>query len=366
MELSDFDLIRSVGRGSFGRVMIVNRRSDNRVFALKYISKAQCVRQKAVRNIINERRILQRLSHPLVCNLQAAFQDDEHMYIMLDPMMGGDLAFHLERCEYFPENVVKFYICEIALALRYLHKQRIVHRDIKPANILLDERGHCHLTDFNVAGRIRRDKPMKSLAGTYSYMAPEVFQQKGYYESVDWWSLGVLMFELLYGKPPFRGKSKRSIGEAVLKHQITYPKKIDQKVSSSCTDAILSFLEPKARDRLGCKYRPFKEHPYFHDVEWEKMENKQLSSLFQPDPALVKTDALYHLEEVLLHEAPLQHKKRKKGTKPKTYPADSPWQLMLDEFKDFDREVWEKHQRDEEEKKQQMQENHFYNQITLE
>jgi serine/threonine kinase 32 len=128
MELSDFNLIRSVGRGSFGRVMIVSRRSDNRIFALKYISKAQCIRQKAVRNVINERRILQRLSHPLVCNLQAAFQDDEHMYIMLDPMMGGDLAFHLERCEYFPENVVKSYICEIALALRYLHKQRIVHR----------------------------------------------------------------------------------------------------------------------------------------------------------------------------------------------------------------------------------------------
>jgi hypothetical protein len=140
-----------------------------------------------------------------------------------------------------------------------------------------------------------------------------------------------------------------------LLYLVTYPKKIDQKVSSLCTDAILSFLEPKARDRLGCKYRPFKEHPYFHDVEWDKIENKQLSSLFQPDPALVKTDALYHLEEVLLHEAPLQHKKRKKSTKPKTYPADSPWQLMLDEFKDFDREVWEKHQRDEKEKKQQMQ-----------
>jgi serine/threonine kinase 32 len=219
IQLSDFELLRSVGHGTFGHVMLVRRYSNGRTYALKYISKAQCVRQKAVMNVIAERRILQRLSHPLVCNLQAAFQDDEHLYIVLDPMLGGDLAFHLERCEFFPEEVVKFYVCEIALALRYLHKQYIVHRDVKPANILLDERGHCHLTDFNVAGRIRRGQPMKSFAGTYSYMAPEVFKQKGYYESVDWWSLGVTMFELLYGKVPFRGKTKREIGEAVLQHE---------------------------------------------------------------------------------------------------------------------------------------------------
>ncbi|RKP06881.1 kinase-like domain-containing protein, partial [Thamnocephalis sphaerospora] len=312
IHLSDFELLRSVGRGSFGRVMLARRHADGRTYALKYISKDQCIRQKAVRNIINERRILQRLSHPLVCNLQAAFQDDEHMYIVLDSMLGGDLAFHLERCEFFPEEVVKFYVCEIALALRYLHKQHIVHRDVKPANVLLDERGHCHLTDFNVAGRIRRDKPMKSLAGTYSYMAPEIYKQKGYYESVDWWSLGVLMFELLYGKTPFRGKTKRDIGDAVIKYQITYPKKNERKISPLCTDALHSFLEPKARDRLGCKYRPFKEHPYFSDVVWDKMDRKELSSPFQPDPALVKTDVLYQLEEVLLHEAPLQQKRKKK------------------------------------------------------
>ena len=134
------------------------------------------------------------------------------------------------------------------------------------------------------------------MAGTYSYMAPEVFQQKGYYECVDWWSLGVLMFELLYGKPPFRGKSKRSIGEAVLKHQITYPKRIDQKLAPLCTDAIMSFLEPRARDRLGSKYRPFKEHPYFHDIDWDKLENKQLSSEFQPDPALGEEDVVVDQE----------------------------------------------------------------------
>ncbi|KAI9229925.1 MAG: AGC/YANK protein kinase [Piptocephalis tieghemiana] len=343
LSLTDFELLRSVGRGTFGRVMLVRRLDhpiNEGIYALKYISKSQCVKQKAVRNIINERRILERLNHPLICNLQAAFQDADHLYFLIDPMMGGDLAFHLGRCGTFPEEVVRFHAIEIILALTYLHRKGIVHRDIKPANILLDERGHCHLTDFNVAGRLRKDHPMRTVAGTYNYMAPELFRKKGYYESVDWWSLGVTLFECLYGRTPFRGKSRLEIKENILAHRISRPKKSPKNLSSEITNLLNALLNPDVDQRLGSKGHPIRQHPFFANVDWTSMERKALPAPFQPDPALVKTDALYHLEEVLLHDAPLQPKDVRRGQRPGRKEEEvegSPWNLMRVKFTDFDR-----------------------------
>jgi len=200
VELSHFHLLRSVGKGAFGKVRVVQHKKTKEIYALKYINKAKCIRMRAVENIIQERRLLEEVEFPLICNLRYAFQDDENLFMVLDLMLGGDLRFHLERAGPMREDVVRFYVAELALALDALHSRRIIHRDLKPDNVLLDENGHAHLTDFNIAVYYHPSKPLVSIAGSMAYMAPEVLLRKGYFESVDWWSLGVVMFELLFGK----------------------------------------------------------------------------------------------------------------------------------------------------------------------
>ncbi|KAG5460643.1 MAG: hypothetical protein BJ554DRAFT_7278, partial [Olpidium bornovanus] len=155
---------------------------------------------KAVENIIQERRLLEEIDFGLVCNLRYAFQDDENMFMVLDLMLGGDVRFHLDRQGSMEEAVVRFYCAEVGAGLAYLHSKKIVHRDLKPDNVLLDEKGHAHLTDFNIAVNFTESKPLTAVAGSMAYMAPEVLSKKGYFASIDWWSLGVMAYELLFGK----------------------------------------------------------------------------------------------------------------------------------------------------------------------
>jgi serine/threonine kinase 32 len=157
---------------------------------------------RAVDNILSERRLLEQIDFNLIVNLRYAFQDDENLFMVLDLMLGGDLRFHLDRLGCLPEEHVQFYAAQLALSLHYLHSRNIIHRDLKPDNILLDERGHAHLTDFNIAVRLsrQRKRPLMSVAGSLAYISPEILQKQGYTYSVDWWSLGIVIYELLYGK----------------------------------------------------------------------------------------------------------------------------------------------------------------------
>lgn len=155
--------------------------------------------------------------------------------MVLDLMLGGDLRFHLDRQGQMPENVVKFYVAELALGLDYLHRKGIVHRyvavcrsadvqsDLKPDNVLLDEKGHAHLTDFNIAVHFTERRALTSVAGSMAYMAPEVLAKRGYFATIDWWSLGVVAYELLFGKRPFRGKTNSSLTNAILKSTYQFP-----------------------------------------------------------------------------------------------------------------------------------------------
>ncbi|KAK9764789.1 hypothetical protein K7432_007427 [Basidiobolus ranarum] len=336
--LFQYDLLKSLGRGAFGKVMVVRSKRDGKLYALKYISKSQCVKQKAVRNILSERRILERVDHPFVCNLQCAFQDDEHMYLLLDLMLGGDLRFHLDRIGHFTEEAVRFHISEISSGLNYLHKHNIIHRDIKPDNVLLDQWGHCHLTDFNSSGRIRSGKPCKSVIGTHSYMAPEMIQKRGYNQSVDWWSLGVLMFECLYGKLPFRGRTNQKTNEAIISGQIMFPKKCPQEISLECYAAVLGFLQCDIQKRLGCGENKIRNHPFLDSIDWDALEAKQIQPPFKPEIKLIASDTLTQLEEVLFEEPPLTHKSSKRSLKlPK---PGSPMDVIRSEFKVFNREVY--------------------------
>ncbi|PKY44630.1 kinase-like protein [Rhizophagus irregularis] len=311
VELSHFHLLRSVGKGAFGKVRVVQHKQTKTLYALKYINKAKCIKMRAVENIIQERRLLEEIEYNLVCNLRYAFQDDENLFMVLDLMLGGDLRFHLERQGSLKEEVVKFYVAEVSLGLHYLHSKKIVHRDLKPDNVLLDEKGHAHLTDFNIAVHFNERKPLTSVAGSMAYMAPEILMKKGYFDSVDWWSLGVVMYELLFSKRPFRGKTNTQLTQAILKDPLIFPD--NASVSEECLDCIRRFCERDITKRLGCGpngIEDIKRHPWFVGIEWDKLNTKLADPPFVPDSKRANFDATHELEELLLEDNPLKAKKR--------------------------------------------------------
>ncbi len=272
---------------------VVEHKRSKKLYALKYIDKARCVRQKAVGNIIQERRLLEevctkfvgshhtfcsvhipQIDHLFIVNLRYAFQDDENCFFVLDLMLGGDLrcmclsdnpfswlicvilVVHLDRKGTIQEDTVRFWMAELASALEYLHRQRIIHRyeclpslnfilqqllhrDIKPDNILLDSMGHAHITDFNVAIHYSSQRLHTSVAGSMAYMAPQVVGKKGYSWQVDWWSLGITAFELLFHKRPFDGRNAEKMTQSILKDPLNFP----EDVSSRCSEAGIEALK---------------------------------------------------------------------------------------------------------------------------
>ncbi|OAD73259.1 hypothetical protein PHYBLDRAFT_124978, partial [Phycomyces blakesleeanus NRRL 1555(-)] len=332
VDLSHFVLLRSVGKGAFGKVRVVQHRGTKELFALKYINKAKCIQMKAVDNIISERRLLEQITSNVVVNLRYAFQDDKNMFMVLDLMLGGDLRFHLERFGTMPEERVRFYAAEISLGLNYLHSKNIVHRDIKPDNILLDEQGHAYLTDFNIAVQYTEGKQLTSIAGSMAYMAPEVLQKRGYYASVDWWSLGVMCYELLFGKRPFRGKSNDMLHRAILYEQLVI---LEQKdVSPEAVDFVKGLLTRDIDSRLGVKEKGFNAllaHPWFTGLDWEALKSKTAIPPFIPDSKRANFDPTHELEEILMEDYPL--KVRRRNPKRTISPEE---QVMEEKFLTYD------------------------------
>ncbi|KAF2130467.1 kinase-like protein [Dothidotthia symphoricarpi CBS 119687] len=310
VNLNHFRLLRVVGKGAFGKVRIVERKDTGLTFALKYIRKDEVVRSESVRNIIRERRMLEHLNHPFLCNLRYSFQDIEYLYIVVDLMNGGDLRFHISR-KTFTEEAVRFWIAQLGCAVRYIHQQGIVHRDIKPDNVLLDSEGHVHLADFNVASDFTPHKPLTSKSGTLAYLAPEVYEGKGYSCEVDWWSLGVLFYECIYNKRPFEANSHDSLAAKIAKGEPTYPV-TSPSVSMPCLHAISSLLEKNRKKRIGAiGFESFADNPFFRPLDFIALEAKEIPPVFIPSSDKTNFDATYDLEELLLEEAPLEARARR-------------------------------------------------------
>ncbi|KAM7113018.1 serine/threonine-protein kinase 32B [Ciconia boyciana] len=315
-----FQILRAIGKGSFGKVCIVQKRDTKKMYAMKYMNKQKCIERDEVRNVFRELQIMQGLEHPFLVNLWYSFQDEEDMFMVVDLLLGGDLRYHLQQNVHFNEGTVKLYICELALSLDYLQRYHIIHRDIKPDNILLDEHGHVHITDFNIATIVKGSEKASSMAGTKPYMAPEVFQAfmdggPGYSYPVDWWSLGITAYELLRGWRPYEIHSATPIDEILNMFKI-------ERVhySSAWCKGMIALLKKLLTKDPECRLSSLADiqsSPYLADVNWDAVLEKTVTPGFVPNKGRLNCDPTFELEEMILESKPL-HKKKKRLAKNKS------------------------------------------------
>lgn len=278
--LTDFTIQRTLGTGSFGRVHLVQSKHNQRFYAVKVLKKAQVVKMKQVEHTNDERRMLQRCRHPFLITLWGTWSDSKNLYMVMDFIEGGELFSLLRKSQRFPNPVAKFYAAEVTLALDYLHSMDIIYRDLKPENLLLDRHGHLKITDFGFAKEV--PDITWTLCGTPDYLAPEVVSSKGYNKSVDWWSLGILIFEMLAGFTPFWDSgSPLKIYENILKGRVKYP----PYIHPDAQDLLGKLITADLTKRLGNLHggsRDVMTHPWFAEVTWERLAKKDIDAPYVP------------------------------------------------------------------------------------
>jgi serine/threonine protein kinase len=248
--------------------------------ALKMLKKSEVIRLKQVEHIKAEKDILSMIEHPFIVNLLATFQDEKRLFMLLEYVNGGELFSHLRKEGRLPNDHSRFYAGEIVLAFDYLHQQFIIYRDLKPENLLIDSDGHIKVTDFGFAKKVE-DRTW-TLCGTPEYLAPEIIQSKGHGRAVDWWALGVLIFEMLAGYPPFYDENPFGIYQKVLAGRIDFPRHFDVKAK----DLIKRLLTHDRAKRFGCLKNgaeDIKKHKWYKGVDWDHMLNRQLPVPFRPN-----------------------------------------------------------------------------------
>uniref|UniRef100_A0A674NGF7 Serine/threonine kinase 32C n=1 Tax=Takifugu rubripes TaxID=31033 RepID=A0A674NGF7_TAKRU len=312
-----FQILRAIGKGSFGKVCIVQKRDTEKMYAMKYMNKQQCIERDEVRNVFRELEILQEIEHVFLVNLWYSFQDEEDMFMVVDLLLGGDLRYHLQQGVQFSEDAARLYLCEMTLALDYLQSQHIIHRDVKPDNILLDERGHAHLTDFNIATIIKDGERATALAGTKPYMAPEIFQSfvnggTGYAFEVDWWSLGVTVFEVLRGWRPYDIHASNSV-ESLIQLFSTISVQYSPAWPKDLVALLRKLLTVNPEHRFS-SLSDMQTSPYLTDIDWDAVYEKKMEAGFVPNKGRLHCDPTFELEEMILESRPL-HKKKKRLAK---------------------------------------------------
>ncbi|XP_055612332.1 ribosomal protein S6 kinase 2 beta isoform X1 [Uranotaenia lowii] len=289
---SQFELLKVLGEGSFGKVFLVRKivgKDAGTMYAMKVLKKATLKVKDRVRST-NERNILADVGHAFIVKLHYAFQTPGKLYLILDFLRGGDLFTRLSKEVMFTEEDVKFYLAELALALNHLHSLGIIYRDLKPENILLDQDGHIALTDFGLSKQPLDGSKTYSFCGTVEYMAPEVVNRKGHTFAADWWSFGVLMFEMLTGNLPFHGSNRNDTMNQILKTKLGMPENLSPEAQS----LLRALFKRNPQNRLGVGPNgidDIKRHEFFSNVDWDAFERKEVRPPFIP--AVSRDDAFY-------------------------------------------------------------------------
>ncbi|XP_009802853.1 serine/threonine-protein kinase AtPK2/AtPK19-like [Nicotiana sylvestris] len=285
----DFEMLRMIGKGSFGKVFQVKMKgygddgdSDDGIYAMKVMRKDTIIKNNHVDYMRAERDILTKVEHPFIVQLRYSFQTKSKLYLILDFINGGHLFYHLYRQGIFSEDQARIYTAEIVSAVSHLHQRGIVHRDLKPENILMDGDGHVMLTDFGLAKEIDESSRSNSMCGTTEYMAPEILQSKGHNKDADWWSVGILLYEMLTGQPPFTHSNRKKLQEKIISEKV----KLLPRLTGEAHSLLKGLLQKDPSKRLGSGPRggdEIKSHKWFRSINWKKLDARELQPKFKPD-----------------------------------------------------------------------------------
>lgn len=278
-KLEKYDFLTTIGTGTFGRVVLVRHKQSKEYYALKIMSIAGVIRLKQAEHVKSERAILETITHPFIVNMSWSYHDNSFLYMLLEYVPGGELFSYLRNAGHFEVEMANFYACELICALEFLHGKSIVYRDLKPENLLLDTEGHMKITDFGFAKKLW-DRTW-TLCGTPEYLAPEIIQSKGHNKAVDWWSLGILIFEMLVGCPPFFDDNPFGIYEKILAGKIDWPKHMDLVAK----DLVKKLLVQDRTKRLGnmkSGAEDVKNHRWFKSVDWSDVWERKLTPPIVP------------------------------------------------------------------------------------
>ncbi|PIN14023.1 Ribosomal protein S6 kinase [Handroanthus impetiginosus] len=282
--LEDFELLKLVGQGSFGKVYQVRKIDSSEIFAMKVIRKDKIMEKNHIEYMKAERDILTKIDHPFIVQLRYSFQTKYRLYLVLDFINGGHLFFQLYHQGLFREDLARVYAAEIVSAVSHLHAHGIMHRDLKPENILLDEEGHVMLTDFGLAKQFDENTRSNSMCGTLEYMAPEIILGKGQDKAADWWSVGILLYEMVTGKPPFTVGNRHKIQQKIIKDKVKLP----AYLSSDIHSLLKGLLQKDPSKRLGNGQKgsdEIKGHKWFKSINWKKLDTREIKPSFLPQVA---------------------------------------------------------------------------------
>jgi serum/glucocorticoid-regulated kinase 2 len=283
LKIEDFDLLKVVGKGSFGKVMQVLKKDTGRIYALKTLRKAHIISRSEVAHTLAERSVLAQINNPFIVPLKFSFQSPEKLYLVLAFVNGGELFHHLQKEQRFDINRSRFYTAELLCALECLHGFKVIYRDLKPENILLDYSGHIALCDFGLCKLDMKDEDRtNTFCGTPEYLAPELLLGHGYTKTVDWWTLGVLLYEMLTGLPPFYDENTNEMYRKILQEPLHFPG-LDI-VPSAAKDLLTRLLDRNPERRLGANgAAEIKAHHFFSNIDWRKLLQRKYEPSFRPN-----------------------------------------------------------------------------------
>lgn len=318
--VDDFEMVRVIGKGSFGKVTLVRKKTTRTLYAMKVLSKSHVLKRKQIEHTKTERRVLGTIDHPFIVKLHYAFQSSSKLYFVLDYAAGGELFFHLTRMKRFPEHISQFYAAELASALDALHQIGVIYRDLKPENILLDREGHIKLADFGLAkeGVLDAVSGASSLCGTPEYLSPEVLNRQGHGHAVDWWNLGMVLYEMMTGLPPWYTTDKAVLFERIR----TAPIKFPLYLSRPAAHFMHHVLNKDPSLRLGSRSsEEIFTHPFFSSIDWIALNSRRISPPFDPCRDLKDDTDTHNFESEFTQMATYSiDEMEAKGTQSQTLP----------------------------------------------
>lgn len=281
VDLTEFTMLRTLGCGSFGRVKFAKYSKDGKHYAVKFMKKHEIIKLKQVDHINNEKRLMAQIDYPFVVNMAGFCKDECYVYIIMEVITGGELFTHLRRARKFTDEQSKFYGLQTAAAFAHIHSKNIIHRDLKPENILLSPNGYSKLTDFGFAKILEPGTRTYTLCGTPEYIAPEVLLNKGHGKPVDWWTLGILIYEMIVGQPPFCDEDPMGIYQKILAGKVYFPKYFDKNAKALVKKLLTADLS-KRFGNLKDGSADILQHKWFSTLDIAKLEAYEIPSPFDP------------------------------------------------------------------------------------